>query len=146
MKSFYQLLGASEDDDAEPLKKAFRNAVKAHHPDLRTERKLLKDNPWTRDIIRVLWDVDTCMRIDTLAGRLRELREACGLPMPIKFEETVQSILYLHTSQSVEWKKSGAKPADDLFYSPKGKGSGTWALRNRERALQWLKARNLNKD
>jgi tetratricopeptide (TPR) repeat protein len=34
MKSLYELLGASADDDAEALKKAFRNAVKAHHPDL----------------------------------------------------------------------------------------------------------------
>ena len=110
------------------------------------ERKLLKDNPWTRDIIRALWEVDTYMRFDALARRLRELREASGLQMPIKFDETVQSILYHHTSQSVEWKKSGAKPADDLFYSPKGKRSGTWALRSRERAVEWLKARNLNKD
>jgi hypothetical protein len=109
-------------------------------------RKLRKDNPWTRDIIRVLWEVDTYMLFDTLACRLRELREASGLPMPIKFEATVQSILYNHTSQSVEWKKSGARPADDLFYSPKGKRSGTWALRSRERAVEWLKARNLNKD
>jgi tetratricopeptide (TPR) repeat protein len=34
MKSFYELLGASADDDAEAVKKAFRKAVKAHHPDL----------------------------------------------------------------------------------------------------------------
>ena len=34
MKSFYELLGASADDDAEALKKAFRKAVKANHPDL----------------------------------------------------------------------------------------------------------------
>jgi tetratricopeptide (TPR) repeat protein len=34
MKSLYELLGASTDDDAEALKKAFREAVKAHHPDL----------------------------------------------------------------------------------------------------------------
>jgi tetratricopeptide (TPR) repeat protein len=34
MKLFYELLGASADDDEEALKKAFRKAVKAHHPDL----------------------------------------------------------------------------------------------------------------
>src|SRR5690242_7388900 len=34
MKSLYDLLGARADDDAEALKKAFRKAVKAHHPDL----------------------------------------------------------------------------------------------------------------
>jgi hypothetical protein len=34
MKSYYELLGASADDDAEALKKAFRKALQAHHPDL----------------------------------------------------------------------------------------------------------------
>jgi hypothetical protein len=34
MKSYYELLGASADDDAEALKEAFRKTVKAHHPDL----------------------------------------------------------------------------------------------------------------
>jgi curved DNA-binding protein CbpA/TPR repeat protein len=34
MKSYYELLGASADDDAEALKDAFRKTVKAHHPDL----------------------------------------------------------------------------------------------------------------
>jgi tetratricopeptide (TPR) repeat protein len=34
MKSFYRLLDAHEDDDADALKTAFRRAVKAHHPDL----------------------------------------------------------------------------------------------------------------
>jgi len=34
MKSLYGLLDAHEDDDADALKKAFRRAVKVHHPDL----------------------------------------------------------------------------------------------------------------
>jgi curved DNA-binding protein CbpA/Tfp pilus assembly protein PilF len=34
MKSLYDVLGARSDDDAQALKKAFRTAVKAHHPDL----------------------------------------------------------------------------------------------------------------
>src|SRR5258708_36739734 len=34
MTSLYDLLGAHEDDDADALKKAFRKAVKEHHPDL----------------------------------------------------------------------------------------------------------------
>src|SRR5882724_88922 len=35
MTSLYDLLGARADDDADALKKAFRQAVKAYHPDLR---------------------------------------------------------------------------------------------------------------
>src|SRR5260370_20084195 len=34
MTSLYDLLGARESDDADALKKAFRKAVKEHHPDL----------------------------------------------------------------------------------------------------------------
>jgi tetratricopeptide (TPR) repeat protein len=34
MKSLYDLLGARENDDADALKKAFRRAIKASHPDL----------------------------------------------------------------------------------------------------------------
>ena len=37
MKTLYDLLGAHTDDDAETLKKAFREAVKATHPDLHTD-------------------------------------------------------------------------------------------------------------
>jgi hypothetical protein len=35
----------------------------------------------------------------------------------------------------------GAKPEDDLFYSPKGKFSGIWAVQ-RDRAVTWLKRRS----
>ena len=34
MRSLYDVLGARSDDDAQAIKKAFRTAVKAHHPDL----------------------------------------------------------------------------------------------------------------
>src|SRR5215468_2128824 len=34
MKTLYDLIGAIADDDGEALKQAFREAVKAHHPDL----------------------------------------------------------------------------------------------------------------
>jgi len=37
MTTLYDLLGARADDDAEALKKAFRKAVKATHPDLHTD-------------------------------------------------------------------------------------------------------------
>ena len=34
MQTLYELLGAHPDDDADGVKSAFREAVKAHHPDL----------------------------------------------------------------------------------------------------------------
>jgi hypothetical protein len=51
-----------------------------------------------------------------------------------------------NANSAYDSRMGSAKPADDLFYSPKGKRSGTWALCGRERAVEWLKARNLNKD
>jgi hypothetical protein len=37
MKTLYDLLGALPDDDADSLRTAFRNAVKATHPDIKTD-------------------------------------------------------------------------------------------------------------
>lgn len=37
MQTLYDLLGARRDDDAESLKKAYRNAVKANHPDFHAD-------------------------------------------------------------------------------------------------------------
>jgi tetratricopeptide (TPR) repeat protein len=57
MKSHYELLGASADADAEALKKAFRKAVKTHHPDLHPDdpnaverfREIIAANALLRD-------------------------------------------------------------------------------------------------
>jgi tetratricopeptide (TPR) repeat protein len=57
MKSLYELLGASADADAEALKKAFRKAVKTHHPDLHPDdpdaverfREIIAANALLRD-------------------------------------------------------------------------------------------------
>jgi tetratricopeptide (TPR) repeat protein len=58
MTSLYDLLGARENDDAEALKRAFRKAVKAHHPDLHPGdpdaperfRQLIAANALLRDV------------------------------------------------------------------------------------------------
>jgi curved DNA-binding protein CbpA len=45
MKNLYDLLGARPDDDAETLRKAYRKAAKASHPDLMVViRMLLRDS------------------------------------------------------------------------------------------------------
>jgi hypothetical protein len=67
------------------------------------------------------------------------MRHADHLPTPKAFTETVQSTLNHHTSQSKVWDKN---PENDLFYSPKGKGSGTWAV-HQDKAIAWLKTRSL---
>jgi hypothetical protein len=82
------------------------------------------------------------MRMDDLMTELWHIRAPSGLNMPKAFRATVQSTLNQHTAQSSEWQKNGAKPEDDLFCSPRGKGSGTWAV-HRERALEWVKTHEL---
>jgi hypothetical protein len=104
--------------------------------------KVRQDRPWVRDIICVLWATKSWVSKDTLDRELWALRHPSGLNMPEHFSRTVQSALNQHTSQSKVWERNGAKPEDDLFYSPKGKFSGTWAV-HRERAVAWLKQRSL---
>ena len=94
-------------------------------------------NPWTVDIIRVLWDAPPYgITKAELDRRLWALRGKAGVKPPKKFSETVQSTLNHHTDQSAEWRKNGARQEDALFYSPRGKYSGTWAVHH-ERAVVW---------
>ena len=105
---------------------------------------LRKERPWVYDIVRVLWGHRSSqgMRIEVLARELWHLREPSGLNVPKEFGKTVQSVLNQHTSQSSVWAGLGARSEDDLFYSPQGKRSGTWAV-HRDRAAAWLKAHQL---
>lgn len=102
------------------------------------KRRLQKSRPWAYDISRVLW-ASRSVSMHQLTRRLWELRNPAGLPMPKRFQRTVQSALNQHTSQSLVFS---GKPEDDLFYSPEGKGSGTWAV-HKDRAAAWAAARSL---
>jgi hypothetical protein len=94
---------------------------------------------WTADIIRVLSGHTTAMPMKELCRRLWALRNHSALKMPKAFTETVQSALNQHTSQSERWRKNGSRPEDDLFYSPRGKRTGEWAM-HRDRAAAWFEA------
>jgi hypothetical protein len=62
------------------------------------------------------------------------IRGPSGLPMPRRFPETTQSCLNQHTPKSLPFF---GKPGDDLFYSPEGKSSGTWAVRKTSPCSGW---------
>jgi hypothetical protein len=97
--------------------------------------ELRRTRPWVRDLIRVLWPYDKRGRRRVLViDDLWRLRTPSGLPMPRKFEHTVQSTFNHHTSQSSRWN---SRVEEDLFFSPEGKGSGLWAV-HRDRAAAWL--------
>src|ERR1700730_8975921 len=103
-------------------------------------RRLRKNRPWAYDIIRVLWGTHSQLSMAQLVKQLRDLRGPVGLPTPRAFERAIQSTLNSHTSQG---SRFSGKLDDDLFYSPEGKYSGTWAIRDRDRAAAWRAARGL---
>lgn len=104
-----------------------------------TLKKRRHENPWARDLIRVLWRYPRGGRRLVIIEEVWHLRQATNLPVPRKFEHTVQSIFNHHSSQSTVWN---GKQEDDIFYSREGKGSGIWAV-HRDRAEAWLRRRAL---
>jgi hypothetical protein len=100
-------------------------------------KKLRRDRPWVYDIIRALWGRSSGVDLQQLYRDVWSIREPSGLKMPKRFEEALRSSLNHHTSQSSRWN---GKPEDDLFYSPRGRG--TWAVR-RDRAVSWLRRHDL---
>lgn len=91
---------------------------------------------WLRDIIRILSSRTAGLHIDQLEHMLWQLQYP-ATPMPDRFRVQLQSLLSRYTSQSVVFRQRSGRPADDLFFSPEGKGSGTWAV-HRAAASAWL--------
>lgn len=104
-------------------------------------KRLRKERPWVRDIIAVLYPRQNGIRMAELVDSLLDMRKET-LSTPKELKNTVQSCLNRHTAQSTVFIKKGSGPEDDLFYSPKGKRSGTWAV-HREKALAWLQRKSL---
>jgi tetratricopeptide (TPR) repeat protein len=79
MKSLYDLLGARENDDADALKKAFRMAIKANHPDLHPS------DPDAAERFREIIAANVCLRDPkqrTIYDRLLQLeRQQSQTPM-----------------------------------------------------------------
>ncbi|MFZ6862985.1 HNH endonuclease [Undibacterium sp. Ji67W] len=76
------------------------------------------------------WIDDICIALANLGGiahrtdLLNEIKRIRPLPHPEKIEETVQSTIQNHSSDSKSFK------GEDLIYSVKGIGSGIWGLRS----------------
>ena len=117
------------------LDELFQEAMAAHR-----HRKIRRDNPYVADLIDVLRPYRNGVSRQTAINALEDQRKNKGLPIPAKFSEAVQSAFNHHTSQSYVFKGRNASPADDLFHSPHGKGTGIWALHH-DRATAWLRAR-----
>ena len=102
------------------------------------KKKWDREHTYVVDIIRILHGRKFGVRKADLDDALLQKRRTDGEPIPQKFAETTQSVLNTYTSQSLVFQSAKRSPDDNLFYSPRGKGSGTWALHT-ERAKMWLK-------
>lgn len=102
-----------------------------------------RDNPYVRDLIRVLWPYnDRGLGRIYAIDRIKNLRIPTELPIPKKFDETVQSAFNQHNEASAVFAKSGMPIESAIFFPPGGKGSGKWAV-HQERAFAWLKRKSL---
>ncbi len=91
------------------------------------------------DLIKLLMNCPTGLHIDQLEYNLGKLCHVNG-PVRKNFRASIYRTLSLYSSQSLAFRQKGKSEPQDLFFSPGGKGSGTWAV-HRERAQAWLRRR-----
>jgi hypothetical protein len=109
---------------------------------MQAAKTLRRDNLYVRYIIRVLWAYKKGLRRTDVIYRVWGLRNSTALPIPKKFDATVQSALNNHNEASSEFQRRSGKLEDALLYPFGGKGSGIWAIHH-DRAEAWLRRKAL---
>ena len=122
-----------------PLDNGWFDELLREYEERETARRERRENPYVLYLIKVLWVRRNGLRRHLAIDLVRSLRQSRGLPMPKRFDETVQSAFQGHAGESDVFR--GA-PDDDLFYWPLGKGTGIWAVRQ-DAADAWLKRKRL---
>ncbi len=107
------------------------------------ERVLRRANPYVLHLIDVLPDY----RSDWLSRHkaidvMERNRRAKGLPLPRRFDETVQSAFNQHCIHSNVFQKHNV-PTDGFFLSRRVGNRAYWAV-DRDRAAEWLAKRGLH--
>lgn len=105
------------------------------------KRQWRRDNPYVGDLIEVLRPHKDGLHRRQIVMALERMRTSKGLPIPEAFDKTVQSSLQRHASSYAAFKTYNSSAKDDVFYPPRGKGSGYWAV-HLGRAAAWLVAKN----
>ena len=89
------------------------------------------------DLKSVLWPHgERGLDISEVLKRLKRLRTEEGLPIPDKFDAGVRSAYNQHCIGYAAFEKRGLPPSKAPFYSPRGKGSGIWAINPRYEGWQ----------
>ena len=99
-----------------------------------------KEHTYVEDLIHLLLPYKHGLRRRIVLDWLERQRKEDGLPIPVKFEEAVQSAYNQHCSDSAVFRKKNLPASEAPFYSPGGSGSGKWAV-DSERAGKWLRKR-----
>lgn len=102
--------------------------------------KRKRDNPYVLDLIRVLYPHPAGLHRSKVIDELWRRRGEKDLNMPKEFEKSVQSAFQQYAGEYATFQKRNAKSSDDIFYAPRGKGAGWWAVRL-DRADAWLVAK-----
>jgi hypothetical protein len=89
------------------------------------------------ELIQLLFDCPTGLHIEQLEQTLWKARQP-NEPVPKNFRSYIYGTLSLHSSQTLVFRQKRKAESQDLFFSPDGKGSGTWAV-HRGRAEAWLR-------
>ena len=104
------------------------------------KKELRLEHPYVKDLIEVLKPYPRGLSRQMVLHTLEKNRLRAGLPIPEAFVQSVQSSYNQHCVDSLVFKKRNAPMSEALFYSPHGKGSGTWAV-HIDRAAAWLRSR-----
>jgi tetratricopeptide (TPR) repeat protein len=97
MKSLYDVLGARANDDAQAIKKAFRKAVKAHHPDLHP------DDPDAVLRFRQIVTANAVLRDENQRAAYDQILEIER--RQIKLRLGTERLRFEHARRQVRWKR-----------------------------------------
>lgn len=105
-------------------------------------RRLRLANPYVLDLIAILYPHKNGLPRRQVINTMWRRRGQKGVNMPKAFDETIQAAFQTYAGDYAAFQARRAKLEDDLFFAPRGKGSGRWAVRQ-ARADAWLSARKL---
>ena len=95
-------------------------------------KSLRRQHPYVVDVFFLLLPYEDGMSRQKVLEGLENQRMRDGLPIPPKFEQTVQSSYNQHCVDSAVFRKRSKAPSEALFRTPR---RGIWALAPRARAL-----------
>jgi hypothetical protein len=110
-----------------------RNDAEHSQPVVKTKKVSVEE------LVRLLLAKPTGLHIEQLEEILWKMRQP-NVPAPKGFRAVIYRTLSRYSSQSALFRQNRRAPGQDLFFSPDGKGSGTWAV-HRSKAEAWLSMR-----